>query len=114
MGKQTLASTSGESIVINAIDPTATKLKFDNDEIRRLNDEFQRRVATDEKVAYRAPKFFADILGTVYAYTFNNHLVVVRFDGTVQNFPRVIYDNLMEKLPKIMDESTPVNRTDDL
>lgn len=99
---------------VQIVDPSVAKREEDNERIKVLNADFRKRLATEELVTYKPPKFYKDILGTVYAFTFNNHDVVVRFDGTPQKFPRTVYDFLMKKLARILDGNTPVQKIDDL
>jgi hypothetical protein len=98
-----------ERTIVQTIDPGLSKRLDDNERIKRLNAEFRRKISKEPKISYKPPKFYADILGKIYAYTFNNYDVIVRFDGTEQKFPETVYKHLMKKLARILDSSTPVN-----
>lgn len=94
-------------IVIQSIDPALGKRKTDNDRLAKQASDFKRMIASEPKIAYTPPKYYANILGSVYAFSFNNVNVVVRFDGTKQYFPATIHEKLMAKLSKILDANTP-------
>lgn len=98
-----------EPIVIQTVDPEIAKRKEDQDDIKRLNNEFKQFIMQQEKVPFKPPKYYADIVGRIYPFTYNGMTFVVRFDGTTQYFPESIYRYLIKKLGRILDESAPVS-----
>lgn len=109
-----MATKKDEPVVMNVIDPETAKRKQDQEDIKRLNQEFTKFTMAQRKVAFKPPKYYAEIVGKIYPFTYNGMTFVVRFDGTTQYFPENIYNYLIKKLGKILDESAPVTMTDTL
>lgn len=62
---------------------------------------------TDEVVKFRGDKIYAPFFGKVYTFLYNAVPVTVKFDGSVQEFPRFIYDKIMEKIHEVSESNTP-------
>lgn len=103
-----------EPTVIETVDAQAAKRRRDVVEIQNLNRSFEQRLASQPKIAFKPPKYYADVMGTIYPFALNGHTVVVRFDGSVQYFPEEVYYFLVKKLGRILDDSAPVLKIDDL
>lgn len=103
-----------QQTVVQIVDPAIMKRTDDNERIKRLNAEFKKRLSSEVMITYKPPKFFADILSPIWAFTLNNYDVVVRFDGTPQKFPESIYKHLMNKLARVMDSNTQGGQIDEL
>ena len=112
--KKTKGTRAVDTAPVQIIDPAVAKREEDNARIRELNQAFKARLDKDEWVSFKPPVFFADLLGTVYAYTFNNENVVVRFDGTTQKFKKTVYDHLQDKLPRILNRHSHISKIDEL
>lgn len=95
-----------QQTVVQTINPALAKQQADNDRIKKLNAEFIKKIRKEEKIAYKPPKFYAELLSPIYVFTLNNYDVVVRFDGTTQYFPETVYKFLMKKLARILDGNT--------
>lgn len=100
-------SPQAPTVVIQNVNPALAKNKEDSDKITRLNAEFRKLLHDDEVITWKPPKFYEQYLGKVYHYTFNNHDVLVRFDGKAQKFPVTVYNHLMAKLARILESNTP-------
>ena len=61
----------------------------------------------DENVKFRGDKLYAQYFGKAYTFLYNAIPVTVRFDGTEQEFPRFIYDKIMEKIHEVSEANTP-------
>lgn len=96
------------------VSPAVAKRQQDTEDIKDLNRSFAEKLAREPKIPYTPPKYYADIMGKVYPFALNGHTIVVRFDGTKQYFPETVYNFLIKKLGRILDESTPVNKVDNL
>ena len=94
-----------QQTIVQTINPALAKQQADNERIKRLNADFLKRIKKESLIAYKPPKFYADILGPIYVFTLNNADVVVRFDGTEQKFPETVYKFLMRKLARILDSN---------
>lgn len=112
--KKTKSTRAVDTAPVQIIDPSISKREDDNARIRELNQEFVQQLSKEEFVSFKPPVFFADILGTVYAYTYNNENVVVRFDGTTQQFRKSIYDHLQKKLTRILNSQRHVSNIESL
>lgn len=64
------------------------------------------RCKNDEVVTFVGQKIFANYFGEVYTFLYNTIPVTVRFDGTKQEFPRFIYNRLMEKINEVSESNT--------
>ena len=61
----------------------------------------------DEVVEFRGDKIYAQYFGKIYSYTHNGIPVVVRFDGTVQKFPKFVYEKNKKKIHDVSEANTP-------
>ncbi len=112
--KKTKGTRAVDTAPVQIIDPAIAKREDDNARIRELNQASKAKLDSEEWVSFKPPVFFADLLGTVYAYTFNNENVVVRFDGTTQKFKKSIYEHLQDKLTRILNTHSHINKIDEL
>lgn len=60
----------------------------------------------DEVVKFVGQKIFANYFGPVYTFLFNGIPVTVYFDGSTQEFPRFIYDKLMQIISEVSESNT--------
>lgn len=67
----------------------------------------------DEVVKFRGDKLYAQYFGKVYTFLYNAIPVTVRFDGSVQEFPKFIYDKIMEKIHEVSEANTPKVKIED-
>ena len=67
----------------------------------------------DEVVKFRGDKIYAPFFGKVYTFLYNAIPVTVRFDGSVQEFPKFIYDKIMEKIHEVSESNTPKVQIED-
>lgn len=100
--------------IVQTINPALAKQKDDNERIKRLNKEFEKQIRSEQKIAYKPPKYYAELLSPIYVFTLNNIDVVVRFDGSTQYFPETVYKFLMRKLARILDGNTSQDTVDAL
>lgn len=103
-----------EPVVIQAVDPSIEKRQKDQAEIRRLNAEMHAYTSAQPMVTFKPPKYYADIVGKVYPFTYNGMTFAVIFNGEPQKFPENVYNHLIRKLGKILDESAPITDFDNL
>ena len=68
---------------------------------------------TDEVVKFRGDKLYAQYFGKAYTFLYNAVPVTVRFDGSVQEFPKFIYDKIMEKIHEVSEANTPKVQIED-
>lgn len=61
----------------------------------------------DEVVKFRGDKLYAQYFGKVYTFLYNAVPVTIRFDGSVQEFPKFIYDKIIEKIHEVSESNTP-------
>lgn len=61
----------------------------------------------DEVVKFRGDKLYAQYFGKEYTFLYNAIPVTIKFDGTVQEFPKFIYDKIMEKIHEVSESNTP-------
>lgn len=61
----------------------------------------------DEVVKFRGDKIYAPYFGKVYTFLYNAIPVTIKFDGSVQEFPKFIYDKIMEKIHEVSEANTP-------
>lgn len=61
----------------------------------------------DARVPFRGNKLYAQYFGKVFTFLYNCIPVVVKFDGSVQYFPKFIYDRLMEKINEVLNSNVP-------
>lgn len=62
---------------------------------------------SDDVVEFRGDKIYAQYFGKVYTFLYNAVPVTIRFDGSVQKFPRFIYEKIMEKIHEVSESNTP-------
>ena len=67
----------------------------------------------DEVVKFRGDKIYAPYFGKVYTFLYNAVPVTVRFDGSVQEFPKFIYEKIMEKIHEVSESNTPKVQIED-
>ena len=65
------------------------------------------RCKNDEVVKFRGDKLYAQYFGREYTFLYNAIPVTIKFDGTVQEFPKFIYDKIMEKIHEVSESNTP-------
>lgn len=68
---------------------------------------------SDEVVEFRGDKIYAPYFGKVYTFLYNAIPVTIRFDGSVQKFPKFIYDKIMEKIHEVSESNTPKVQIED-
>ena len=61
----------------------------------------------DEVVKFTGNKIYAQYFGKVYSFMYNTIPVVVKFDGSTQEFPRFVYEEIMRRIQRISEASTP-------
>lgn len=61
----------------------------------------------DKVEKFRGDKLYAQYFGKVYTFLYNAVPVTVRFDGSVQEFPKFIYDKIIEKIHEVSESNTP-------
>lgn len=61
----------------------------------------------DEVVEFRGDKIYAPYFGKEYTFLYNAIPVTIKFDGSVQEFPKFIYDKIMEKIHEVSESNTP-------
>ena len=61
----------------------------------------------DEVVKFRGDKLYAQYFGKVYTFLYNAVPVTIKFDGSVQEFPKFIYDKIIEKIHEVSESNTP-------
>ncbi|MCR5483623.1 MAG: hypothetical protein K6E99_04410 [Bacilli bacterium] len=62
---------------------------------------------SDEVVEFRGDKIYAPYFGKVYTFLYNAIPVTVRFDGSVQKFPKFICEKIKEKVHEVSESNTP-------
>lgn len=62
---------------------------------------------SDDVVEFRGDKIYAPYFGKVYTFLYNAIPVTIKFDGSVQKFPKFIYDKIMEKIHEVSESNTP-------
>lgn len=72
-----------------------------------------QKCKNDEVVQFRGDKIYAQYFGKVYTFLYNAIPVTVRFDGSVQEFPKFIYDKIMEKIHEVSESNTPKVQIED-
>ena len=75
--------------------------------IREKTQFMLDKCKTDEVRKFRGDKIYAPIFGKVYTFLYNTIPVTIRFDGSVQEFPKFIYDKIMEKIHEVSESNTP-------
>lgn len=65
------------------------------------------RCKNDEVVKFRGDKLYAQYFGKEYTFLYNAIPVTIKFDGSVQEFPKFIYDKIMEKIHEVSESNTP-------
>lgn len=68
---------------------------------------------SDEVVKFRGDKLYAQYFGKVYTFLYNAIPVTIKFDGSVQEFPKFIYDKIMEKIHEVSESNTPKIQIED-
>ena len=61
----------------------------------------------DEVVKFTGNKIYAQYFGKVYSFMYNTIPVVVKFDGSTQGFPRFVYEEIMRRIQRFSEASTP-------
>lgn len=61
----------------------------------------------DEVVKFTGNKIYAQYFGTVYSFMYNTIPIVVKFDGSTQEFPRFVYEEIMRRIQIVSEASTP-------
>lgn len=103
-----------QQTVVQTINPALAKQQADNERIKKLDAEFKRKLKAERKVKYRPPKYYAQYVGNVYATTLNSYNIVVRLDGSEQEFPETIYNYLISKFGRILESHVPEEKIDEL
>ena len=67
----------------------------------------------DEVVEFRGDKIYAPYFGKEYTFLYNAIPVTIKFDGSVQKFPKFIYDKIMEKIHEVSESNTPKVQIED-
>lgn len=67
----------------------------------------------DEVVEFRGDKIYAPYFGKVYTFLYNAIPVTIKFDGSVQKFPKFIYEKIMEKIHEVSESNTPKVQIED-
>lgn len=112
--KKAPSDTVVNQTIVQTINPALAKQKADNDRIKKLDRDFKSKLAKEKKIKFKPPVYYAQYLSKVYATTLNGVNVVVRFDGTEQEFPETIYNYLMTKLARILESHVPEEKIDEL
>lgn len=81
--------------------------------IREKMNFMLEKCKKDEVVEFRGDKIYAPYFGKVYTFLYNAIPVTIRFDGSVQKFPRFIYDKIMEKIHEVSESNTPKVQIED-
>lgn len=68
---------------------------------------------SDEVVEFRGDKIYAPYFGKVYTFLYNAIPVTIRFDGSVQKFPKFVFDKIMEKIHEVSESNTPKVQIED-
>jgi len=68
---------------------------------------------SDEVVEFRGDKIYAPYFGKEYTFLYNAIPVTIKFDGSVQKFPKFIYDKIMEKIHEVSESNTPKVQIED-
>ena len=68
---------------------------------------------TDEVVEFRGDKLYAPYFGKEYTFLYNAIPVTVKFDGSIQKFPKFIYDMIMDKIHQVSESNTPKVQIED-
>ena len=61
----------------------------------------------DEVVEFRGDKIYAQYFGKQYTFLYNAIPVTIKFDGTVQKFPKFICEKIQEKIHEVSESNTP-------
>ena len=72
-----------------------------------------QKCKSDEVVKFRGDKIYAPYFGKVYTFLYNAIPVTVRFDGSTQEFPKFIYEKIMEKIHEVSESNTPKVQIED-
>lgn len=81
---------------------------------KEQTQEFLKKIAAEPKVDVRGDKVYRTHFGDVLSFTFNGLPITIRFDGTVQSFPKSIAEEIMLKLEVFRENSVSLNTTDQL
>lgn len=99
------AATSALQVAIEANTEMAQR-EADKTYIIEKKRYMLNKAKSDDKVSFVGQKLFAPIFGEVYTFLYNTIPVTVRFDGSTQEFPKFIYDFLMEKINEVSESNT--------
>ena len=72
------------------------------------------KLAAEPKVKLIGDTLYKEKLGDSYSFLFNGRIVGIRFDGSVQEYPKTIADLLLKKLSAISKASTQVEINEEL
>ena len=72
-----------------------------------------QKCKNDEVVEFRGDKIYAPYFGKVYTFLYNAIPVTIRFDGSVQKFPKFIYEKIMDKIHEVSESNTPKVQIED-
>ena len=68
---------------------------------------------SDEVVKFRGDKIYAQYFGKEYSFLYNCIPVTIKFDGSVQEYPKFIYDKIMEIIHDVSESNTPKVQIED-
>lgn len=68
---------------------------------------------TDPVVKFRGDKIYAPIFGKIYTFLYNGIPVTIKFDGSEQEFPKFIYDMIVDKIHQVSESNTPKVQIED-
>ena len=103
---KTAAATAALKAAIDANNEISAK-EAEKIYIREKMQFMLDKCKTDEVVKFRGDKIYAPLFGKVYTFLYNAVPVTIRFDGTVQEFPKFIYEKIMDKIHEVSESNTP-------
>lgn len=102
---QNAAATAALKAAINANNEIAIR-EASKAYVKEKKKHMLNRCKREEPVDFVGQKIFANYFGTVYTFLYNTIPVTVRFDGSKQQFPKFIYDRIMEKINEVSESNT--------
>ena len=102
---QNAADTAALKAAINANNEIAIR-EASKAYVTEKKKHMLNRCKKEEPVDFVGQKIFANYFGTVYTFLYNTIPVTVRFDGSKQQFPKFIYDRIMEKINEVSESNT--------
>ena len=81
---------------------------------KEQTQEFLKKIAAEPRVDVRGEKMFRTHFGDVLSFTFNGLPITIRFDGTVQSFPKSVAEEIMLKLEAFRENQVALDVTDQL